>query len=180
VPPAPGCPATGLASPEVTRASCLVPSASFSHAPGYALPVHLCRFRVRSVMPGLFPGPLPQPAQSSKGGHGFGVVTSGGPRSLDLVPIGYGSRPRLRGRLTLRGSAWRRNPWTSGGRGSRPPVATHVRMRTSHASTAPRGCGFAGLGNAPLPRAPALDGGDASTASAPGLSPATFSPRDSC
>jgi hypothetical protein len=30
-------------------------------------------------------------------------------------------------------------------------VATHVRILTSHASTAPRGCRFAGLGNAPLP-----------------------------
>jgi hypothetical protein len=31
-------------------------------------------------------------------------------------------------------------------------VATHVRIRTSRASTAPRGRGFDGLGNAPLPR----------------------------
>src|SRR5918998_3832702 len=54
-------------------------------------------------------------------------------------------------------------------------VATHVRIRTSHASTAPRGNRFAGLGNAPLPRA--LSG--ASAASADGLSPVTFSPRDS-
>ena len=111
----------GLAYPEVTRAICLVPSASFSQAPWYALPVHLCRFRVRSISPALFPGPLPQPAQSDKGRHGFAVVTSGGPRNVDLVSIGYGLRPRLRGRLTLRGLALRRNPWTSGGRGSRPP-----------------------------------------------------------
>src|SRR3712207_4259675 len=32
-------------------------------------------------------------------------------------------------------------------------VATHVRIRASDASTAPRGNGFAGLRNAPLPRA---------------------------
>ena len=121
MPPAPGCPGTGLAYPEVTRAICLVPSASFSQAPWYALPVHLCRFRVRSISPALFPEPLPQPPQSDKGRHGFAAVTSGGPRNVDLVPIGYGLRPRLRGRLTLRGLALRRNPWTSGGRGSHPP-----------------------------------------------------------
>ena len=46
----------GLASPEVTRAICLVPSASFPQAPRYALPVHLCRFRVRSTCWGCFPG----------------------------------------------------------------------------------------------------------------------------
>ena len=48
MPPAPGCPRTGPPSPEVTGAICRVPSASFSQAPWYTLPVHLCRFRVRS------------------------------------------------------------------------------------------------------------------------------------
>ena len=120
MPPAPGCPGTGLAYPEVTRAICLVPSAWFPQAPRCAPPVHLCRFRVRSIAPALFPGPLPQPAQSDKGRHGFAVVTSGGPRNVHLVPIGYGSRPRLRGRLTLRGLTLRRNPWTSGDRVSHP------------------------------------------------------------
>src|SRR3546814_15785821 len=33
---------------------------------------------------------------------------------MNLVPIDYGFRPRLRGRLTLRGLALRRNPWTFG------------------------------------------------------------------
>ena len=120
MPPASGCPATGLAYPEVTRAICLVPSASFSQAPWYALPVHLCRFRVRSMMPALFPEPLPQPPQSDKGRHGFATVTSVGPRNVDLVSISYGFRPRLRGRLTLRGLALRRNPWTFGERVSHP------------------------------------------------------------
>ena len=32
-----------------------------------------------------------------------------------MVPIGYGCRPHLRGRLTLRGLTLRRNPWTYGG-----------------------------------------------------------------
>ena len=120
MPPTPACARTGPAYPEVTRAICLVPSASFSQAPRYPQPVHLCRFRVRSIAPALFPGPLPQPPQSAKGRHGFAAVTSGGPRNLDLVPIGYGLRPRLRGRLTLRGLTLRRNPWTFGDRVSRP------------------------------------------------------------
>ena len=120
MPPAPGCPGTGLAYPEVTRAICLVPSASFSQAPRYALPVHLCRFRVRSMLPALFPGPLPRPGQSGKARHGFAVVTSGGRGNVHPLPIGYGLRPRLRGRLTLRGLALRRNPWTFGDGVSRP------------------------------------------------------------
>ena len=121
MPPVPGCPDAGLAYPEVTRAICLVPSASFSQAPWYALPVHLCRFRVRSMMPVLFPEPIQRPSQSDKGEPNFTAVTSGGPGNVHPVAIGYGCRPRLRGRLTLRGLALRRNPWTFGGRVSHPP-----------------------------------------------------------
>jgi hypothetical protein len=116
VPPTPGCPGMGLAYPEVTRAICLVPSASFSQAPWYALPVHLCRFRVRSVTPELFPGMLTKPGQSDKTKQQFASVTSGRPRNVDLVPIDYGFRPRLRGRLTPRGLTLRGNPWTFGDR----------------------------------------------------------------
>ena len=151
MPPAPGCPGTGLAYPEVTRAICLVPSASFSQAPRYALPVHLCRFRVRSMLPALFPGPLPQPAQSDKGRHGFAVVTSGGPGNVHPVPIGYGLRPRLRGRLTLRGLALRRNPWSFGERASHPLYrysCLHSHFRYLHGRLPFR---FAGVRNAPLP-----------------------------
>jgi hypothetical protein len=67
----------------------------------------------------LFPGTLHQHGQSSKPIHGSTFVTSSRPRTVDLVPIGYGSRPRLRGRLTLRGLTLRRNPWTFGDRVSR-------------------------------------------------------------
>ena len=177
MPPAPGCPGTGLAYPEVTRAICLVPSASFPQAPRYALPVHLCRFRVRSMMPALFPGPLPQPPQSDKGRHGFAAVTSGGPGNVRPVPIGYGSRPRLRGRLTLRGLALRRNPWTSGGRGSRPPCrysCPHSHFPCLHRPSRVR---LRRPGERSATTRPSLG---ASAASAPGLSPVTFSPRDSC
>ena len=70
---------------------------------------------------GLFPGDPRPPEQSAKLERWSDPVTTRGPRNVHLVPIGYGLRPRLRGRLTLRGLALRRNPWTFGGRGSRPP-----------------------------------------------------------
>ena len=66
--------------------------------------------------PELFPGTIHKPGQSDKPRQDFTFVTSGRPRNIDLVPIDYGSRPRLRGRLTLRGLTLRRNPWTFGDR----------------------------------------------------------------
>ena len=41
-------------------------------------------------------------------------VTSSRFRNINLIPIVYDFRPRLRGRLTLRGLALRRNPWDFG------------------------------------------------------------------
>ena len=67
----------------------------------------------------LFPGPLRPPAQSDKGERVFRDVTSSRPGNVNPVPIDYGFRPRLRGRLTLRGLTLRRNPWTFGDRVSR-------------------------------------------------------------
>jgi hypothetical protein len=72
-------------------------------------------------LPELFPGPLQPPNQSDKVEQRFKVVTSGGRGNIHPLPIGYGSRPRLRGRLTLRGLTLRRNPWTFGGRVSHSP-----------------------------------------------------------
>ena len=102
--------------------------------------------------PELFPGTIHEPGQSDKPGQDFTFVTSGRPRNIDLVPIDYGFRPRLRGRLTLRRLALRRNPWTFGGSVSHTPVVTHVCIRTSDTSRRPHGSPFAGLRNAPLPR----------------------------
>ena len=73
------------------------------------------------LVPELFPGPLQPPDQSDKTEQRFKVVTSGGRGNIHPLPIGYGSRPRLRGRLTLRGLTLRRNPWTFGGRVSHSP-----------------------------------------------------------
>ncbi len=36
------------------------------------------------------------------------------PTNINVVPIAYGFRPRLRGRLTLRGLTLRRKPWDFG------------------------------------------------------------------
>ena len=139
MPPPTACAEGGTPSPEVTGSICLVPSTSFSQAPWYTLPVHLCRFRVRSIRWRYFLDPLHCPEQSDKPEQFTEVVTSSRPRTINLVPIDYGFRPRLRGRLTLRGLALRRNPWTFGDSVSHTVVATHVSILTSDTSRRPRG-----------------------------------------
>ena len=141
----------GPPSPEVTGAFCRVPSTSFSQAPWYALPVHLCRFRVRSISWSYFLerlGCLHNPI-SKDSFRTF--VTSSRPRNINLVPIGYGFRPHLRGRLTLRGLALRRNPWTYGESVSH----TLCRYSCQHSHfrylQRPSQDTFTGLRNAPLP-----------------------------
>ncbi len=62
----------------------------------------------------LFPGPSSLHPQSDKRIQLLKVVTSSRPTNINVVPIDYAFRPRLRGRLTLRGLALRRNPWTYG------------------------------------------------------------------
>src|SRR3712207_1194464 len=62
----------------------------------------------------LFPGTPWRPAQSDKGRQRSAFVTIRWLRTIDLVPIDYAFRPRLRGRLTLRRLTLRRNPWTFG------------------------------------------------------------------
>ncbi len=49
------------------------------------------------LMPALFPGSPRPPPQSSKGERLSAFVTLGGRRNINPLPIGYGSRPRLRG-----------------------------------------------------------------------------------
>jgi hypothetical protein len=80
------------------------------------------------------------------------------PTNIHVVPIDYGFRPRLRGRLTLRRLTLRRNPWTFGGSGSHTALVTHVSIRTSNTSRRPHGSPFTGLWNAPLQRAQLLRG----------------------
>ena len=100
---------------------------------------------------GLFPGRCWLPDQSVKTRQRRSAVTTRGPRNVDLVAIGYASRPRLRGRLTLRGLALRRNPWTFGGSVSHAPdrySCQHAHFRYLQQASRPA---FIGLRNAPLP-----------------------------
>ena len=73
-------------------------------------------------------------------------------RNINRVPIDYPLRARLRGRLTLRGLALRRNPWSFGERASHPLYrysCLHSHFRYLHDPLPDR---FNGLRNAPLPR----------------------------
>ena len=100
----------------------------------------------------LFPGTPSLHPQSDKSVQFTEFVTSHRPWNINQVPIDYAFRPRLRGRLTLRGLALRRNPWTFGDSVSH----TVCRYSCQHShfrylqglSRDP----FTGLRNAPLPR----------------------------
>ena len=152
MPPIPGCPRTGPPSPEVTGAFCRVPSTPFSQAPRYALPVHLCRFGVRSMRE-LFPGTPSKLGESNNPEQHTESVTTRWLRNICLIPIDYGFRPRLRSRLTLLRLTLSRNPWTFG------ESVSHTLYRYScqhshfqylqHTSRYT----FTGLWNAPLPLA---------------------------
>jgi hypothetical protein len=124
---------------------------------------------------GYFPERIKTHGQSSKPARPFPFVTSSRPRNIDLVPIDYAFRPRLRGRLTLRGLALRRNPWAFGGSVSHTPC--RYSCQHSHLPYLQRLSRdtFIGLGNAPLPRHPKMT----SSASVYGLSPDTSSAQDS-
>ncbi len=152
MPPASGYPETGPPSPEVTGEFCRVPSTSFSQAPWYTLPVHLCRFGVRSIRGSSFLEGSSCRDNPNKPQQHFTFVTSHRPRNINLVPIGYAFRPHLRGRLTLRGLALRRNPWTYGESVSH----TLYRYSCQHSHFRylqnPSQDSFTGIRNAPLPR----------------------------
>ena len=62
----------------------------------------------------LFPGTARLPSQSIKAKQLSQSVTTHWPTNINVVPIDYAFRPRLRDRLTLRGLTLRRNPWTYG------------------------------------------------------------------
>ena len=102
---------------------------------------------------GLFPGTPSPHAQSSKRARLTAFVTTSRPWIINQVPIDYGFRPRLRGRLTLRGLTLRRNPWTFGESVSH----TLYRYSCQHSHFRylqdPSRDPFNGLRNAPLPRA---------------------------
>jgi hypothetical protein len=151
VPPDKACAKPGPPSSEGTEAICRVPSGYFSQAPWYTLPDHLCRFRVRSIRWGYFLEPLRSRSNPIRTDNLRDPSHTSRCRNINLLPIDYPLRARLRGRLTLRGLALRRNPWAFGDRASHPVYrysCQHSHFRYLHRRLP---FGFAGLRNAPLP-----------------------------
>ena len=103
------------------------------------------------LMEGYFLEPLSSHPNPIRNDNSHNPSLSHWPTNINVVPIDYGFRPRLRGRLTLRRLALRRNPWTFGGSVSHTPLATHVSILTSDISRSPHGSPFADLRNALLP-----------------------------
>lgn len=154
MPPVTACAMAGPPSSEGTEAICRVPSVHFSQAPWYTLPSHLCRFRVRSIRRGYFLEPLRSQSNPIRTDNLRDPSHTSRPTNINVVPIDYPLRARLRGRLTLRGLALRRNPWDFGERASHPLYrysCQHSHFRYLHH---PLPDGFIGLRNAPLPLSP--------------------------
>ena len=103
------------------------------------------------LMWALFPGTASRPLQSIKEEQLTQFVTSHWPGNINPVPIDYGFRPRLRGRLTLGGLTLPRNPWAYGESVSH----TLCRYSCQHSHFRylqhPSQDTFTGLRNAPLP-----------------------------
>lgn len=100
----------------------------------------------------LFPGTTSKHAQSDKSIQHTPSVTTTRPTNINVVPIDYPLRARLRGRLTLLRLALSRNPWSFGERASHPLYrysCLHSHFRYLHGRLPSR---FTGLRNAPLPR----------------------------
>ena len=72
-------------------------------------------------------------------------------RNLNLLSIGYVSRPRLRPRLPQGRSALPWKPWIFGLKDSHLHLATHSGILSSYTSTRSYRSRFSGLMNAPLP-----------------------------
>ena len=152
MPPATGCPMTGPPSSEGTEAICRVPSGYFSQAPWYTLPDHLCRFRVRSIRRGYFLEPRGSMSNPIRTYNVRDPSHISRPTNINVVPIDYPLRARLRGRLTLLRLALSRNPWSFGERASHPLCrysCQHSHFRYVHRRLP---FGFTRLRNAPLPR----------------------------
>ena len=63
---------------------------------------------------GLFPGTHALPSESNNIGQLLAFVTHHQLRNINLIAIGYASRPHLRTRLTLLRLTLSRNPWAFG------------------------------------------------------------------
>lgn len=80
--------------------------------------------------------PEPRPATLLR--HAVGQTPRRGCRNVDLLCIGYASRPRLSSRLTLGGLALPRKPWVYGGGAFHAALATHASILTPGRSTGGR------------------------------------------
>ena len=151
MPPTTACAEVGPPSSEGTEAICRVPSGYFSQAPWYTLPDHLCRFRVRSIRRGYFLEPLRSTSNPIRTYNTRDPSHISRPTNINVVPIDYPLRARLRGRLTLLRLALSRNPWSFGERASHPLCrysCQHSHFRYVHDPLPDR---FTRLRNAPLP-----------------------------
>ena len=122
----------------------------------------------------LFPGTTSPHLQSDKEIRYTSSVTTHRCRNINLLPIDYAFRPRLRGRLTLRRLALRRNPWSFGDSVSHTVYrysCQHSHFRYLQPTSQ---LTFTGLRNAPLPLAVNCK----PISSAHGFSPVTFSAQD--
>ena len=103
-------------------------------------------------MQGLFPGTSSPPGQSSKTERHKRSVTTCRLTNINVIPIDYAFRPRLRDRLTLRRLTLRRNPWTFGD----SVFHTVCRYSCQHSHFCslqePSRVSLHGRQNAPLPR----------------------------
>ena len=154
MPPTRACAYVGPPSSEGTEAICRVPSAQFSQAPWYTLPSHLCRFRVRSIRRGYFLEPLRSRFNPLRTDNLRDPSHTSRYRNINLFPIDYPLRARLRGRLTLLRLALSRNPWDFGDSASHTVYrysCQHSHFRYLHDPLPDR---FNGLRNAPLPLNP--------------------------
>ena len=91
----------------------------------------------------------PSPGAPSLLRHSIVITNSSRDRISNLLSISYASRPYLRPRLTLGGSTFPRNPWTSGECDSHTLRVTHAGILTSMLSTEPRRFDFSLHGTLP-------------------------------
>lgn len=88
-------------------------------------------------------------------------------RNINLFPIDYAFRPRLRGRLTLPRLTLDRNPWSSGERAFTRFIVTYVSIRTSDTSSMPHSTPSTAYRTLPYPTTHSV----AAAASVHGLAP---------
>ena len=125
------------------------------------------------LMRRLFPGTGSRQGKSSNSPQLIPSVTFLWPTNINVVPIDYAFRPRLRDRLTLRRLTLRRNPWTFGDTVFHSVCrysCQHSHFRTLQDASR---LSLHSKRNAPLPLARCYP--DEPKASARGLSPVTSS-----